>query len=41
MVRVYTKDVGEVREKRYRNINYKIQLEDLNERYIKSELHIK
>ena len=41
MVTVETKDVGDVKDKRDKNAEYKRQLEDGNEEYIKEELKIK
>jgi len=41
MVRVETKDVGEVCDKFDDNTNFKWQLENGNEKYIKNQLEIK
>lgn len=40
-VTVPTKDVGDVRDKRCKNAEVKINLDDRNEKYIKEELKIK
>lgn len=41
MVRIFTKDIGEVKERKCKNFNYVKQLEEYNEDYIKMELKIK
>jgi len=40
MVRVYTKDVGEVKDKFDRSVGNNQGLEDANEEYIKRELKL-
>ncbi len=39
-VTIPTKDVGEVRDRKCKDINYRKQLEERNEDYIKRELRI-
>ena len=39
-VTVPTKDIGDVRDRRCKNAEFKTNLEDRNEKYIKQELRI-